>query len=327
MDARIKYLLERYSQDSCTPEEMVELENWYRSLHFDEIPAEWLMNNKGEEEAFSIVQLAQFKERMKERKGNLIAMKHRIFTWRKLVAAASLLVIIGIGLLWYKLHFRGGKPAYVQLLANDEKRINRHLTLPDGTVVILHGNSELDYPQAFNSKSREVTLRGEAYFDVKHNPEKPFIIHTGDIRTVVLGTAFTIEASSSHVRVAVTRGKVRVENKEKVIGMLIQSQEINYNFHEKSILRDTITPDQEIQWIKSDMIFDEMTFQEIAGILSERYGVNIRFEGNGVQNCRAQGSFEGTESLEQVLKILCEVLEASYSIKGKEVVINGNKCQ
>jgi len=73
---------------------------------------------------------------------------------------------------------------------------NRYITLPDGSTVILHAGSKLDYPVSFNGNTREVNLIGEGYFDVQHDPARPFIIHTGHLKTTVLGTAFNIKANA-----------------------------------------------------------------------------------------------------------------------------------
>jgi ferric-dicitrate binding protein FerR (iron transport regulator) len=83
------------------------------------------------------------------------------------------------------------------------------INLPDGSKVVLNANSKLEYPPGFSNNTREVYLDGEAYFDIAHDPGKPFIVHTGSISTRVLGTAFNINAyrSQQFVEVTVTRVK------------------------------------------------------------------------------------------------------------------------
>src|SRR5690606_2859673 len=90
---------------------------------------------------------------------------------------------------------------------------HRLLHLPDGSTVIVGVGSKLNYPSSFDSlRTREVYLEGQAYFDIRHNPQKPFIIHTGKVATTVLGTSFNIKAwpEDQDITVTVTRGKVRV---------------------------------------------------------------------------------------------------------------------
>src|SRR5690606_2603405 len=74
------------------------------------------------------------------------------------------------------------------------KLAHQLLLLPDGSTVLLNNNSSLDFPQQFTGDTREVILKGEAYFDIKPDASRPFIIHTGKVKTRVLGTAFNIRA-------------------------------------------------------------------------------------------------------------------------------------
>jgi transmembrane sensor len=88
---------------------------------------------------------------------------------------------------------------FLQSPVNETKlRTKRHYlsknTLPDGTTVVLNKKSKLSYPVEFTGSTREVFLTGEAFFDVAHNPSKPFKVHTGVFVTKVLGTAFSIKA-------------------------------------------------------------------------------------------------------------------------------------
>lgn len=111
-----------------------------------------------------------------------------------------MLVILSGALTWFVVTFKTPAPT----VAEQKPPVNkagdqltgfiRHLTLPDGTTVVLQANSRLRYPEKFTGNTREITLSGEAYFDVAHDAQKPFIIHTGKIRTTVLGTAFKISA-------------------------------------------------------------------------------------------------------------------------------------
>ena len=109
-----------------------------------------------------------------------------------------------------------------------ERAEYKYILLPDSTQVWLNAGSTLDYPEHFDETTREVTLTGEAYFDVKHAAEHPFIIHTGQIQTTVLGTAFNINAYTdrSNIQVSVSRGKVKVSRGDQLIATLVKGQEV-----------------------------------------------------------------------------------------------------
>ncbi|RYZ95824.1 MAG: hypothetical protein EOP47_25055 [Sphingobacteriaceae bacterium] len=87
-----------------------------------------------------------------------------------------------------------------------------HITLGDGTKIWLNGGSKLKYPETFRGKLREITIEGEAFFDVAHDADHPFIVHTGDITTQVLGTSFNIKAYPDEqlLKVDVVSGKVGI---------------------------------------------------------------------------------------------------------------------
>jgi transmembrane sensor len=206
----------------------------------------------------------------------------------------------------------------------------RHLVLPDGSVVILHAGSTLDYPPSFPENSREVSLKGEAYFDVQHDDKKPFIIHTGAVRTIVLGTAFNISSDNNRVTVSVTGGKVRVESGRKVLAELTPNQQIVYDVPQDTAEQKTVNAEQLVtNWTKKDMDFDGDSFGRIAEVISQRYGVVIRFKNPVLAKCRIVASFSGTEALEKVLGTLCIIQNASYSRNpgNKEIEIDGKGCE
>src|SRR5439155_2315167 len=102
----------------------------------------------------------------------------------------------------------------------------KYLLLPDSTQVWLNAASSLEFPEAFQSGKREVYLVGEAFFDVKHAENRPFIIHTGNVTTRVVGTAFNIKGypDQPDVIVSVKRGKVQVSKNEKLVATLTVGQ-------------------------------------------------------------------------------------------------------
>jgi transmembrane sensor len=205
---------------------------------------------------------------------------------------------------------------------------NQFLQLPDGTTVVLHGHSTLTYDENFNNKKREVTLIGEAYFDVKHNPNVPFVIHSGKLKTTVLGTSFNIKAwpEQKDIIVSVTRGKVKVENENKLVAILTQDKQVVYNVESDNADQHKVESELSISWIQSDMTFDNMSFENLAEHLSKRYNLDIIFQNEELKNCSFTGRFTGTESFDEVMKILSATSNTTYSVTGNQVVISGEKC-
>jgi transmembrane sensor len=122
-----------------------------------------------------------------------------------------------------------------QIVLAGERTVNE-ITLSDGTLVTLNSSSTLEYPRKFTSDIREVTITGEAFFDVKPDPDKPFVINAGKMQVKVLGTSFNVRAypEAEVVEVVVETGIVQVTNRNGEV----QADQSNLMLHpgEKGIL-------------------------------------------------------------------------------------------
>ena len=129
------------------------------------------------------------------------------------VAAVLILLLAGIYLLSRKQHRQPpnevAQPTLVKLFSNEVNRSGVD-TLPDGSVVMLHQNSSLSYPQGFRDTKRKVTLEGGAFFDVAPNAQKQFVINIKDIQIIVLGTSFIVKSSALQTEIDVLSGRVQV---------------------------------------------------------------------------------------------------------------------
>lgn len=314
-------LVERYLDGSATFEERQALESYYAL--FGSAPE--VSGTLTED------QLEALGDRMKERISTRLHSRAAQPLYRRPYFRVAALLAVLLGTLWLLRVYTPVQKAPVNPAATaraDNLPVNRFLTLPDGSTVILHGDSRLEVDQNFNQSERIVRLTGEAYFDVAHRRDMPFIIHTGKIKTTVLGTAFNISAwpGQNNITVSVTRGKVRVEDENKVIAVLTPDRQVTYNT-EKAFASEEIPVEATgaIAWIQQDMTFDEMSLEELAGHLGRRYGVNITFGNPGLKQCRLTGRFSGTETLDEVMRTLSLLMDTEYTVSGKEVRINGEK--
>lgn len=217
-----------------------------------------------------------------------------------------------------------------EMLATADQKVdyNRFIELPDGTTVILHGNSQLVLQDNFNRTTRTVTLIGEAFFDVAHQTNSPFIIHTGTLKTTVLGTAFNIKAwpEEQQVIVSVARGSVQVEGRKQQTVILTKNNQVVYSLDQESMLPIIEAPDSSMHWVQTDMTFDNMPFIKLVDHLSQRYSVEFVFENEKLKNCSFTGRFTGIEKLSEILDILSEISNTQYRIENKKILITGNNC-
>jgi ferric-dicitrate binding protein FerR (iron transport regulator) len=206
---------------------------------------------------------------------------------------------------------------------------NRFIQLPDGSLVTIMKNSKLTCSPAFNKGDRrEVYLEGQAFFDVKHDASKPFIVHTGKLQITVLGTAFNVSALNcdNKIIVTVTRGKVSVANKNKVLGTITPDQQIVFNKDKANSIMKKVDADTYVQWKEQDLLFDDVTMEEAAKLLKERYKVEIKFTDPELMLNRFTTTFQHDESLEHELDLICDFNNAVYSYdKGRATVIISNK--
>lgn len=201
--------------------------------------------------------------------------------------------------------------------------------LPDGTKVILNKDSELTYDSAtFGVSTREVTLTGEAYFDVTHDAERRFVVKTGAVSTQVLGTAFNINAypGQSEITVTVERGVVQVGAENQVYGKIKPNEQIAVNTETKVAVQKNVIAAEVLQWMNNYITLADVSLEEAAGILSEKFNVRFKFENVALKKCRFAGSFEKNEELKEVLTIISIATGVKHNVEGDTVLLYGNGC-
>jgi len=247
----------------------------------------------------------------------------------RITAAAAIIGICGIGFLFLR-HKPGIKPGV--LYTTQKQKPNLFLVLPDGSRVILSYGSKLSYASSFDGLAkREVYLIGEAFFDIKHDNLKPFVVHAGKVETTVLGTAFDVKAlpGDKTVTVTVTRGKVKVSDNNRLLGIIVPNQQITFNKQRAVSTQNSIDARTCTIWTaRGDLYFENVTFGEAAKVLEERFKVKILFADQLVQSKRFTSTFDKSASLDQALKSICEFNDALYSYdKEKTTITISNKSQ
>lgn len=186
--------------------------------------------------------------------------------------------------------------------------------LPDGTNVSLNENSSIKYPEEFLGDSRELAIFGEAFFDVAHNKEKPFIVHAGSYRVKVLGTEFNIKEVRSDVfEVYVKSGKVAVyhnENDSKMMKLLpgdLARLESKRNIHLIS------SGDNYMSWMTNELVFNNAKLDKVIQDLEEYYQKEIRFD-EELGKLRLTARFED-KSLDEALN----VIKVIFNIKVQKI--------
>ena len=320
----IEELLDRYLNGEASPEENERVETWLNNN--GSINSEWQQLGKADKDQWLSGLFNEIRGTINNPK--IIALPQRKPLWKYVGAAAAVLAIFFTAYLEWPLsqnHLN-----QIQLTAlHAPLNQKRQITLADGSQVWVNAGSELKYPAAFNTKTREVYLSGEAYFDIKHDVSKPFIIHTGKVITTVLGTAFNIkEDKNQHtIVVTVTRGKVSVANGDEPLGIITPNQQISFNIQSNKAIQQAVDATRAIAWQKIDLHFEDQTFAEVAKQLEQRFNVKIGFGNDRIKNCRFTGASLTGEKLEKVLKTICDFNNATYKTQPDgSITIDGPGC-
>lgn len=301
----IKNLLDLYFQGQCTPDEKQYLESMFDELsihgEFDEktIDTEAVMHRlKG-------------KIDRQIRKGRFIRLSVMLR-----VAAAVFLISSVAAFFVYK---RTQIDAVKYVITTVPKGQKMKLTLSDGSTVMLNAGSRIRYPEKFNGETRSVTLLdGEAFFDIKHNDEKPFVVETPGTQTQVLGTAFNVQAYQEfkEVKVTVLRGKVAVkETGEHKPVLLLPDEQVIVNTATGYQSKKHINANESIGWVQGKFIFRNETLMNVALILQNSYNVKIEFKKETTKEIRFTANFNSTDSLGKILFAIAKANGITYSIK------------
>ncbi|QJB32548.1 FecR family protein [Chitinophaga oryzae] len=246
---------------------------------------------------------------------------------RRLLTTAAAAAVLGAAWAGWQF-FRPAAPALQQIsaAAGGKSRVS----LPDGSIVWLNSNTQLHYDKnGFGKQHREITLTGEAFFDIAKSEGVPFIIHAGKVNIRVLGTAFNVKAYANDSEVATTlvRGKIAVSYRDKTVVLrpeekltvaLSQQPDV---LHPQHLEKDSSGMPAEISWLQHKLVFDNNTFAELADKMSRWYGITFHFESASVQQLRFSGIID-TESPAEALKMLRLSRPFNFRIEGKEVYIN-----
>lgn len=262
------------------------------------------------------------KKRMDESPARSETSKGR-YIW---VAAAGVALLIGLASI--VLFTRTGGEEVKQVAVESGTNIKSD-TLPDQSVVVLNKNSSISYPSVFNSEVRQVVLSGEAFFDVTHDAEHPFQIHTELMDIKVLGTSFNVTAypDGDSVHVSVSTGKVQCVANGDTVYVTPGEYAV---YHKGVAVVRTGTEDDPNRSAYHDRIFrfNNTSLGIAVQQLNEAYGCSIILKGDGLTSCK----FSSTkvfynEPVENIIDAILAIFPGIVSTKeGNTIILEGTGC-
>lgn len=212
----------------------------------------------------------------------------------------------------------------IHFQTNNEE--NREITLSDGSVIQLNKNSELTISEDFMKGTREVELNGEAFFDVAHNPERPFIIHANQSTVRVLGTSFNVKSlpGKANVQVAVVEGRVAFKNvhttpETEALSVTLSKGQYGYmDIQKRTILVDDLAVENYLAWKSGRFEFEDLTLQQVCTQLNRLYEIECSYSDAEIQNLSLTANFSN-ESLEKTLEVIALSLDVEYELNEENV--------
>lgn len=208
---------------------------------------------------------------------------------------------------------------YSEIIAAEKQVVNEYI-LPDGSVVALNSNSKLQFPKKFKGDVREVTITGEAFFDVVPNPEKPFIINAGNAQVKVLGTSFNVSAypETEMVEVVVETGRVQVLCNDKLNNpgpdeILLNPGEKGILLNSRGKLEKIINTDANyLAWKTRNLVFENTPLSEVIRYLNKTYYTEIQIDGENLENLALTAQFE-----QKPIDFILNVVQITFGLELK----------
>ena len=374
---KIWFLMSRSLSGEATPEEQVALQQELRQQpvlmqqyelmkRMWEGYAGWQQEGPADEARVSrILQLSTAEDVLRDTEGALRQAQDRPSgarsmrlrrSWKKVYGRAAIAAGLATGL-WALAHwYMDGRHTINKNEIVAERGSKTRTILPDGSTVWLNAGSRIRYDAGFNGPTREVSLQGEAFFDVAQHPSRPFIVHAGDLTIRVLGTAFNVKSYDEDTTVETTliRGLVQITRPGDERGTPIYLHP-----HEKIVLprkedagapaaavvaangRPAVEPRPHIIAIDSSMKEDERvetswvynrlefrgdSFEQLARKLERWYNIEIHFEDDAARGLTFNGSLEN-ETVEQAFQALEAAVPFRFTIKDNEVYIQSQSAE
>lgn len=178
------------------------------------------------------------------------------------------------------------------------------LLLPDGTTVKLNAQSTFSFPSKFSNKNREVYLKGEAYFDVHHDPSHPFIVKTDYFEAKAVGTSFDVRSYDAHqASVTLVEGKLLVGNAKQEPSLLRPNQQSTLNADGTLSTSNTDTY-QYKEWTNGTFYFDDVTLSEVLKEMGRWYNINIEVHNKGALSTKLHFVADRNASIQEAIKNL-----------------------
>lgn len=322
-------LMAKFLMGECSEEELRKVNDWLDEA--DENARELF----GLEELYHLGKANRLADEKKMERAEKLLLKRlkqeetkrdkvrKMNTWVRYAAMAiGIFFLSGLGYHIYQNQNR--EEALIAVVAREEVK---ELMLPDGTKVWLNKNTTLKYPREFSEQGRNVYMEGEAYFDVKRNPEKPFIVRSEAMQVRVLGTVFNFKSDKTNRSAVATliKGEIEVKgNHDEGMIVLSPGQKAELNAVSRRLVVKQVDTGID-NWHNNQFVFEKADIFTIARTLENSYGVRIILAPEMDSTKTYSGTLMKKKSVEEVLNQIKNVIPVKYKIVGNSVFLSPQK--
>ncbi|MDR2775507.1 MAG: FecR domain-containing protein [Tannerella sp.] len=260
--------------------------------------------------------------RMRARENTTVrVLRTTVPVWKKITAVAAIaLLLVTTALGVHDWTIRNNKEVYTIDVPMGEKS---KLYLPDGSTVWINAGSRIQYTSLFNIRDREVALNGEAYFEVKKQNDKPFIVKLNDYNIEVKGTKFNV-LSYENEKYAVTtlmEGSISLRYDGREYEMK-PGEMIQIDVQEKKLRLQRTNTTQYRSWTEDRIEFDEITLSELFKHLSRRYNVQIHIDPDiDTHTLLFSVSFNNRETIDEIFYGISKVISIQYKHEHNHIYV------
>lgn len=320
-NAKIKKILDNYAKGRASEADRERLINWYKSVSdhkansfLDHLGD--LVDSMGEEE------LNKLEERLLAVEKNTAKTKsiqRNTYMMRFAKIAAVLVVfLVAIFLVFINTKRECVDTIEYRAMVGEIKEV----VLPDKSTVILNSMSVLQVPTEFDPDRRTVKLSGEAFFEIKRDKSRPFLVETvNGLEVLVLGTSFNVKDynNCSKAKVAVATGKVSVGKDGQSFMRITKGQQVSYG---KKSGKFAFSEVREVKsWVEGKFIFSENSLYEVANVLNRSFKQQVDISHSVDKGLLIKGTFNKEQGLEEIVEILCSLHGLTYKTVDNKIFI------
>ncbi|RKR82117.1 FecR family protein [Mucilaginibacter gracilis] len=305
-----KELAHKLIQGTITADEKIWLDTWYAGFSDEEVLLSASRYQTPEQLRESILGRINAQITTARKPAQVIAL------WRNIAAAAAVVLLVTFATLYRNQALEIIDPTK-QIAMSTTFGKHQQILLPDGTRIWLGPGSKISYPDKFRTRERLVKLEGEAFFDVVHDKDHPFVIQSGVLKTVVLGTSFNVKAYPRQpiAEVTVISGKVAVLEHglpQSRQAIMVPNQQTVYDKASRSLVtREYPNASKFLSQRTGLFSYDGASLQSVADDLSLQYGVHLNLA-TGIAQKEFYGRINTNEPLANALNKLCAVMDLHW---------------